>query len=86
MSLVGTLAETFGSVFGTARANLDGVDVDAVLTYEAPSGLPPRYKISNRRTARSADDWFLLVFSELKLVFIVFRIKIDIFCIVYLPF
>lgn len=32
MSAVGRLAETFSSIFGTARANLDGVDTDAVIS------------------------------------------------------
>ncbi len=32
MTSLGSLAESFGSLFGTSRANLDGVDADAVIS------------------------------------------------------
>ena len=32
MSTLGALAESFGTIFGTARANLDGVDSEAVIS------------------------------------------------------
>ena len=33
MSFLGKMAENLGAVFGTARANLDGCDADAVVIY-----------------------------------------------------